>query len=172
MEILIDTREKEAAIKNIVSTFDSKNVNYDRSKLYIGDYMSLDNARRVVDRKQNLSELYTNMCHEGKKGKIPESTQRFRKELERSNEMKVCIIFLIEHGKDIKTIEDVKNWYNPQLDKTPYAWNGEYMYHQMKLLLKQYPLIRFKFCDKKETGQRIIELLQQEASRKYEVLQR
>lgn len=159
MEILIDTREKESAIKNIVAEFEIKNINYDRSKLYIGDYMSLDNARRVVDRKQNLSELYLNLCHEGKKGKLPESTQRFRKELERSNRMRVGIYFLIEHGRGIKSLEDVKGWYNPQLDKSPYAWNGEYMYHQMKLLLKQYPYIRFRFCEKKETGQKIIELL-------------
>ena len=159
MEILIDTREKDRAIKKIVAEFDRQSVIHDSCSLYVGDYMNLDNARRVVDRKQNLSELYTNMCHEGKKGKNYGVCQRFRKELERSNKMRIGIYFLIEHGNGIETLEDVKNWYNPQLDKTPYAWTGEYMYNQMKLLLKQYPFIRFRFCTKEETGQKIIELL-------------
>lgn len=159
MEILIDTREKEKAIQKIITEFNKRDIKYDRSKLYVGDYMSLDNARRVVDRKQNLSELYTNMCHEGKKGKIPESTQRFIKELERSNKMRICIVFLIEHGGNIRSLEDVRQWYNPQLDKSPYAWNGEHMYYRMKLLLKQYPYIRFKFCNKNETGHKILEIL-------------
>lgn len=159
MELLIDTREKGRAIKKIIAEFDKQQISYDGQALYIGDYMSLDNARRVVDRKQNLSELYTNMCHEGKKGKNYASCQRFVKELERSNKMRVGIYFLIEHGNGIQTLEDVKKWHNPQLDKTPYAWTGEYMYHRMKLLLKQYPYIRFRFCNKNETGQKIIELL-------------
>lgn len=159
MNIIIDTREKDRAIKKVLKSFDTSGVIYDSSKLYVGDYMSLDNARRVVDRKQNLSELYQNLCHEGRKGKSTSDDQRFIKELERSNRMKICIVFLIEHGKDIKTIDDVKGWYNPQLDKGPYAWNGEYMCYRMKLILKQYPYARFMFCDKSETGDRIIDIL-------------
>lgn len=159
MEILIDTREKDRAIKKVVAEFDRQSITYDSQALYVGDYMNLDNARRVVDRKQSLSELYTNMCHEGKKGRDYDSCQRFIKELERSNKMKICIIFLIEHGGKIKCLKDVKEWYNPQLDKSPYAWTGEYLYHRMTLLQKQYPYIRFRFCGKNETGQKIIELL-------------
>lgn len=159
MNIIVDTREKDRAIKNITAEFDRQHILYDSSKLYVGDYMSLDNARRVVDRKQNLSELYQNLCHEGRKGKTSSGDQRFVKELERSNRMKICIVFLIEHGDRIKTMEDVKGWYNPQLDKSPYAWNGEYLYYRMNLLLRQYPYIRFKFCNKKDTGKNIIDIL-------------
>lgn len=159
MEILIDTREKERAIKKIVRTFDEKRIKHDSSKLYIGDYMSLDNARRVVDRKQNLSELYVNLCHEGKKGRNYDSCERFRKELEKSTKMRICVVFLIEHGKDITCLEDVRKWQNPRLNETPYAWNGECMYKHMKILLEQYPYVRFRFCDKSETGNKIIEIL-------------
>ncbi len=159
MDIIIDTREKDRAIKKIVSTFNEKGINYESSKLFLGDYMSLDNARIVVDRKQNLSELYVNMCHEGKKGRSFENCQRFIKELERSTKMRVGIYFLIEHGKGVECLEDVKGWHNPRLDETPYAWNGECMYKHMKLLLTQYPYIRFRFCDKSQTGEKIIELL-------------
>lgn len=159
MDIIIDTREKDRAIKKVLAEFDKQGINYASHSLLVGDYMSLDNARRVVDRKQNLSELYVNLCHEGKKGKEAENSQRFIKEIERARKMHIGIYFLIEHGDDITCLEDVKGWYNPQLDKTPYAWSGEYMYSRMKLLAAQYDNIRFKFCNKNETGNKIIELL-------------
>lgn len=159
MEILIDTREKEHAIQNILSDFNRENIIYDRSKLYIGDYMSLDNARRVVDRKQNLEEICQNICSEGKRGKTSETDMRFRKELERSKIMRVGIIFLIEHGNGVKTLDDVRGWINPQRQKHKYAWSGEELCRRMKLLLHEYPYIRFMFCDKKDTGKRIIEIL-------------
>lgn len=62
MTIQIDTRDKSKAIKQIVSTFDKENVKYFRSKLFIGDYMRMDNPFLVVDRKQNLLEVCNTMC--------------------------------------------------------------------------------------------------------------
>ena len=159
MNIIVDTREKDRAIKKIIAEFDRQGIVYESSSLFVGDYMSLDNARRVVDRKQNLSELYVNMCHEGKKGRSYDSSQRFIKEIERAKKMGVGIYFLVEHGDGIRCVEDVKKWQNPQLEKNPYAWSGEYLCNRMKLLVKQYDNIRFKFCDKNETGKKIIELL-------------
>lgn len=60
MTIQIDTRDKSKAIKQIVSTFNKENVKYFRSKLFIGDYMRMDNPFLVVDRKQNLLEVCNN----------------------------------------------------------------------------------------------------------------
>ncbi len=159
MNIIVDTREKDRAIKKIIAEFDRQGIVYESSSLFVGDYMSLDNARRVVDRKQNLSELYVNMCHEGKKGTSYDRCQRFIKEIERAKKMGIGIYFLIEHGDGITCVEDVKKWKNPQLEKNPYAWSGEYLCNRMKLLVKQYDNVRFKFCRKDETGRKIIELL-------------
>ena len=159
MNIIVDTREKDRAIKKIIAEFDRQGIVYESSSLFVGDYMSLDNARRVVDRKQSLSEIYLNMCHEGRKGKDYGQCQRFIKEIERAKRMGVGIYFLIEHGDGIECIEDVKKWKNPQLEKNPYAWSGEYLCNRMKLLVRQYDNIRFKFCDKAQTGKKIIELL-------------
>ena len=60
MVIQIDSREKPKAITKILNTFQSEGVEVIRSKLPYGDYMSLDNARLVVDRKQNLLEVASN----------------------------------------------------------------------------------------------------------------
>ena len=159
MEIIIDTREKDRAIKQIIHTFDQHGIVYETSKLVVGDYMSLDNARRVVDRKQNLLEVYTNICHEGKKGSTFDKCERFIKELERAKKLRIGVYFLIEHGYGINCLDDVRGWENPRLAETPYAWDGNRLHKQMSLLLKQYPNIRFRFCDKHQTGDKIIELL-------------
>ena len=67
-----------------------------------------------------------------------------------------------EVGAKIKSLDDVKEWYNPRLEKNPYAWDGKCMHKHMMMLIKKYPYIRFRFCDKKNTGKEIIKLLSQE----------
>ena len=64
MVIQIDTREKARAIKQIVRTFDAAGVKHYTSKLLVGDYMSLDNPKVIVDRKQNLLEVCNNVCQD------------------------------------------------------------------------------------------------------------
>lgn len=69
MDIQIDSREKVRAIRKIVKTFDESGVKYFSSKLLVGDYMSLDNPRLIIDRKQNLQELCGNVCQQHEKAK-------------------------------------------------------------------------------------------------------
>lgn len=149
MDIQIDSREKARAIKKILAEFNAQAVNFEVSKLTVGDYMNLDNPRLIIDRKQNLSEVYTNLCHQRK---------RFIAELERAQRLHRKLIILCEHGKGIGCLEDVKGWYNPQLDKTPYAWDGVKLYTEIKKLSAKYD-VRFVFCEKADTGRKIIELL-------------
>ena len=101
MQIQIDSREKARAIQKIVKQFDDAEIKHYTSKLYVGDYVSLNNSRLCIDRKQNLSELYGNLC---------QGHERFRAELIRAKEAGIKLIILIEHGGKIKTLDDVKNW--------------------------------------------------------------
>lgn len=149
MDIQIDTREKARAIKKILATFDRKGVNYISSKLMCGDYMSFDNPRLIIDRKQNLNEVYQNLCHQH---------ERFRNELLRAMRFGIKLIILVEHGKDIKALEDVKTWDNPRLKETPYAWDGNKLYKVMRTMSEKYK-VEWMFCEKPETGSKIIELL-------------
>ena len=105
MTIVIDSREKQKAIAKIIAEFDRQGIKHISSKLWVGDYMSLDNPKVIVDRKQNLSEICSNVCQDH---------DRFRRELTRAQDAGIKIVILIEHGKDITCLEDIIFWENPR----------------------------------------------------------
>lgn len=149
MIVQIDSREKARAISRTLEYFDEHGIKHFISKLPVGDYMSYDNPRLVVDRKQSLVEVCQNVCQDH---------ARFRRELERANEYEIKLIFLVEHGGSIKTLEDVQNWKNPRLKDHPLAMSGERLYKVMLTMQNKYG-IEWQFCDKRCTGKRIIEIL-------------
>lgn len=160
MTIQIDSREKQHAIQDILAEFDKQGVNHYTSKLFVGDYMSLDNPRLVIDRKQNLHELCGNVCQQH---------ERFRAEMQRAKENGIKIIFLCEHGRNIKTLDDVLWWTNPRetyREKVKGVWvikrrkvmQGDTLYKILNTMQNRYG-VEFLFCEKKDTGKRIIELL-------------
>lgn len=162
MIIQIDSREKARAIKNIVEEFDRQGIKHPISKLMVGDYMNYDNPRLIIDRKQNLSELCSNVCADH---------DRFRRELILAQENDIKLVFLIEHGKDICRLEDVIWWENPRrwkrihdpatgkwIDVETKAMQGETLYKILKTQERKYGC-SFVFCDKKETGKEIIRIL-------------
>lgn len=149
MVIQIDTREKPAAIKRIVAHMDKHNIKHYKSKLYVGDYMCLDNPRLVIDRKKDLLELATNVAQDHK---------RFAAELMRAQEYGIKLIILCEHGWNIKCLDDVKAWVNPRLKQYPLAISGERLY-KILLSMKNKYCFDIYFCDKRQTGAEIIRLL-------------
>jgi ERCC4-type nuclease len=152
MTVQIDSREKAKAIQKIITEFDSQNVTHFVSKLPCGDYMSLDNARFAIDRKQNLLEVCNNVCQDHK---------RFVNELKRANELGIKLVFLIEHSRNIKSLEDVLKWVNPRLKESKLAVSGERLYKILSTIEKTYNT-KFYFCDKSNTGKRILELLSEQ----------
>ncbi len=152
MTIQIDSREKARAIKKIIAAFDKQGITYFVSKLPCGDYCDLDNARFCIDRKQSLLEVCSNVCQQHK---------RFTEELKRANHLGIRLVFLIEHSPNIRSLEDVKSWVNPRLKESPLAVSGERLYKILSTMEKTYNT-KFYFCSKTETGQRIIELLQEQ----------
>lgn len=149
LTIQVDSREKAKAIKNILATFDESDVQYFVSKLPVGDYMSLDNARLSVDRKQNLSELCSNVCQQH---------ERFRTELEKAKKYGIKLVILCEHGGQIKSMQDVLNWKNPRLRESPLAVSGERLYRILSTMSKKYD-VDILFCNKRDTGKEIIRIL-------------
>lgn len=160
MQIQIDSREKAKAITKILAEFDKQGIGYYVSKLYAGDYMSLDNPRVVIDRKQNLTELCSNVCQQH---------ERFRNELIRAKEQGIKVIILCEHGKGMQNLSDVVFWDNPRRHKRiqkdgkwttieTKATTGETLYNILNTISRKYDC-EFLFCDKHETGKRIIEIL-------------
>ena len=149
MTIQVDTREKARAITKVLAEFDKQGVVHISSKLYVGDYMSFDNPRLVIDRKQNLLEVAANLVQQH---------DRFLNEIKRANAAGIKIIFLVEHGYGIKSIEDVAEWDNPRCKESKFAISGARLYKLIKVLCAHHN-VDFLFCDKNETGKKIIELL-------------
>jgi hypothetical protein len=164
MQIQCDTREKKSELARIERQFNQLGVQSFRSKLYVGDYQSLDNARLVVDRKQDLQEL----C-----GNVAQQHERFRAELMRAKEAGIHIVILCEHGDDIKTLEDVYFWINPRtiptewviqdghpvkVAKSPNGVTGPQLYKCLTTIRDRYD-VEFVFCSKDETGARIVQIL-------------
>lgn len=149
MVIQIDSREKPRAISKILDEFNRQRIKSFVSKLPVGDYQSLDNARLVIDRKQNLSELCGNVCQQH---------VRFREEFERAKRLGIKVIILCEHGRAIKELRDVTQWENPRRKVSPGALNGGELFRRLFTIQERYG-VQFEFCKKFETGKRIIELL-------------
>ena len=160
MIIQIDSREKAKAIQKIIEEFDRQGIKHPVSKLMVGDYMNYDNPRVIVDRKQNLTEVCSNVCQDH---------ERFRRELVLAKENGIQLIILCEHGNDIKSLEDVIFWKNPRSEKrkkidgkwqtvNTNAMKGDVLYKILTTLEEKYG-VRFEFCEKEETGKKIVEIL-------------
>ena len=164
MQLQIDSREKKAELKRITAQFDHLGIDYFVSKLYVGDYMSLDNPRLVVDRKKDLQELI---------GNVTQQHERFRAELVRAKKHGIHIVILCEHGGDITTLDDLIFWHNPRLSqgtwkmqdghpvkvlKYPKATTGQQLHKALTTMSERYD-VEFVFCDKKHTGAEIVRIL-------------
>lgn len=149
MTIQIDSREKQKELDRIIPQLEACGVKWFKSKLYCADYQSLDNARLVVDRKKDLQELAGNVCQQH---------ERFRAELVRAQEAGIQIVILCEHGGSIKSLEDVYFWENPRRRESPGAISGHRLFKILNTMKDKYG-VRFEFCDKRSTGRRIVEIL-------------
>lgn len=149
MVIQIDSREHKWELARIQRQLTAAGCKTIVSKLYVGDYQSLDNPRLVIDRKKDLLELCGNVCQQH---------ERFQKELIRAMDAGIQIIILCEHGEEIRRLEDVYFWDNPRLKDSPKATTGESLYKSLMTIKNRYN-VRFEFCTKAETGKRIMELL-------------
>lgn len=164
MQIQIDSREHKTEYERIARQFDALGVQHFRSKLFVGDYCSLDNPRTVIDRKKDLQEL----C-----GNVTQQHERFKAELIRAKENGFQIVILIEHGPDIQSLEDVYFWQNPRRHRVFWktvngrrvktvisakAVDGPQLYKSLCTMRDRYGVL-FAFCSKHETGAKIVEIL-------------
>lgn len=164
MQVQVDTREHAKEWERIKGQFDALGVQYFRSKMYVGDYQSLDNPRLVIDRKKDLQEICGNVCQQH---------ERFKAELLRAKEQGIKLVILCEHGADVNSLEDVFFWQNPR--KYQIRWktvngkrvkdvisakavDGNQLYKSLCTIRDRYN-VDFVFCQKEETGQKIIDIL-------------
>ena len=150
--LLIDSREKPKAIRSIVKYFDSIGLVHETSKLFIGDYQDFNRPQIIVDRKQNIAELAKNCTADH---------ERFRRELERAQKANTTLVVLVEQNRykdrdrwiHVESVEDLMLWESPHT-----TIRGEKVYRVLRSWMAKYPL-RVEFCDKRQTGRRIHEII-------------
>lgn len=150
--LLIDTREKPKAIQSILKTIDDAGIQHESTKLLFGDYMDYNNPGLVVDRKQNIAELAKNCTVE---------SERFKRELERAQRANSRLVILVEQNrykdrnewKQVESISDLMLWSSPHTQI-----RGEKVFRVLSAWVNKYN-ISVQFCDKRQTGRRILEIL-------------
>ena len=145
--IWIDSREKEN--KHIAEYFVDQKIDFFVSKLPYGDYMSLNNARVIIERKCSILEMVSTL------GKDHE---RFKKELKEATKYGIHLIILIEE-EGYFCLEDVKSWANPFRNKNQRAMSGETAYKILKSYIQYYD-VEIQFTNKGDAGSKILELLE------------
>lgn len=150
--MIIDSREKPKAIERSLDYFKQNGIEYEISKLLFGDYMEYSRPQLVIDRKQNITELAKNCTIEH---------ERFRREMDRAAKAGATLVILVEQNRykdrdewvEVKTIEDLIRWSSPHTKV-----RGEKVYRVLASWTAKFPL-RVEFCDKRQTGRRIAEIL-------------
>lgn len=142
--IICDSREKKNA--HILRYFERNGIDYIIRKMDVADYQIEGKNKLVIDRKQNLDELATNLTN-------PQDKGRFWREVRRAHASGIKMIVLCEHGKGIKSIPDVVNW-----DSKYSPVTGRILQEKIYQCHISYG-VEFLFCEKSETAAKIIELL-------------
>lgn len=141
--LICDSREKKN--KHILDYFEKNNQDYIISKLDSGDYMYYKDYSTIIDKKDSLLEICGNLCHTSEHSRVVREV-----ELAQSLGCK-NFIFLVQCN--VKSEEDIKKWKSPHTKV-----KGETLLKIMQTMKKKYG-VRFIFCEKKNMGEMIIQLL-------------
>ena len=150
MRVIVDSREKwtqpGSADRHIPAWFEKHGVEYEVRKLEVGDYLIDGQTDIVVDRKISLEEVARNLMNRN-------DSARFWREVRRAHDQKIKLVILCECGGQVKTINDVPKW------KSKYSpVTGRRLINEMIRLEMAYGVV-WRFCDKRSTGRRIVEIL-------------
>ena len=153
--IFEDTRQQMGKHENIAQYLKSRGIELIRQALFVGDYVKITDQSVSIDTKKDLSELVMDLGSD---------RSRFMREASRARKYGIKLIVLCEHGKGITKLTDVQFWENPMLDSKsklyrPKAMTGKTLMKRMIDIHIGYGT-EFLFCEKSETGARIIELLE------------
>lgn len=150
--LMVDSREKPKAIQTILKTFDSADIEHVSTKLLFGDYQDYNRPGIVIDRKQSIQELAANCTRDH---------VRFKAELERAKKAGSHLVILVEQNRykdrdewiHVKDITDLMMWSSPHT-----TIRGEKVYRVLASWISHYD-ISVEFCDKRNTGRRILEII-------------
>lgn len=167
MIILEDTRQQVKKHEEKHKWFAENGIKIERCRLYVGDYTLPNNQSICIDTKKDLQELIQD---------VTQQHERFKAELIRAKDAGIKLIILVEHGADITCLDDVLFWQNPRKHEVKWRWengkrvktvisakavDGSQLYKSLCTIRDRYG-VDFVFCQKHETGAKIVELLSNE----------
>lgn len=142
--LVVDTREKRW--EHIRAALEKQNVPFMVEKVPYGDYAMRGNPGKAVERKRSLEEISYNLFNRNDK-------HRFMREIRAATAKGIAITILIEHGKGVRTMQDVAAWQD-QKTKVP----GTALMARLDALRLAYG-VHTVFCDPKDTAGTILRLL-------------
>lgn len=143
MILIEDTRNKIGKHNNVFRYCKKHNIKLQRKVLPVGDYMLLQ-GKKAVDTKQSILELANDLYSD---------KLAFNKKYKKCLKFGISLIVLVEEKVNCR--EDLISWKSEHT-----RINGKFLYEMMTTLMVSYG-IKFVFCDKKDTGQTLINLLKE-----------
>lgn len=164
MIIQSDTRQKRKHHELKEKYFESQGHKIVHSKMLVGDYCIPSDGSVVVDTKADISELYGNLIQQH---------ARFHNECVLAQEAGIKLFILIENKDGVKSVEDLKNWKNPQMlryfkakrkaeksgAKPPKSPASNIQLIKIMHSMNRDYGVEFLFCDPEESGAKVIEIL-------------
>lgn len=158
--IICDSREKKN--EHILAYFSRNKIPYKVEKMAVADYMIEGKDKLVIDRKQNLDEVCSNLTYKGKTAgenggkKIPSDVARFWREIRLAHDNHIKVIVLVEHGANVRKLADAAMW-----NSTKRRMSGRKLLDEMDRVSTAYG-VEWQFCTQAETPKRILEILNYE----------
>ena len=150
--LIVDSREQWTRPNSFdihISDYLNKHhIDWTVRKLDVGDYQFDDDSSVSVDRKQSIEELAHNLLNKS-------DSARFWREVRRAHAQGTKLIVLCEAGGKYHNANDLKYWQSKYT-----GVKGNRVLTELVRCEMAYGVI-FKFCDRRSTGRRIIELLQE-----------
>ena len=167
MTIIEDVGQKQGQHDNIKQFCQGRGIILRRQKLNTGDYILA--PKIAVDTKQGMGEVYSNLIQDH---------ERFRRECIRAQEDGTVLVILIENDDGMRCLDDVSGWDNPRVHEyyEKYAFalsarkkgkdikipappvNNNRLIKMMETMTERYG-VRWMFCDRSETGRKVVEIL-------------
>lgn len=157
MIIQMDTREKQGKKDHILKYLARHEIEVEKIKLDVGDYKIKGKDNVVIDLKQNILEIASNMFCD----KV-----RFEKECIGAKNKNILLIFLIEEKFDK---DKLLKWKAPLNINNKRFLNvhGWQIFNEMKRYIVLFG-VKFRCCHKNSTGKTIVDILIKENGDGYE----
>ena len=145
MIIIEDTRNQIGKHKLLNAELERLGIKVIRSKLYVGDYSRLDNQTVCVDTKKDGLEIANNLIKQH---------ERFRNECLRAINGGIKLIILVEEEMP------ANEWKSPvrRNGNVISQVKGEVLQKIVNTMQEKYG-VEFIYCDKKQTAERLLEIL-------------